>query len=199
MDITEEPKTPEAPKLPKTLDAPGAPMKAEKPKKVSEPKKVPDENKPMAISKMKKPDLIAECNARGLDSKGTVPELKQRIKEARAAPQPSTGYHTQDDDEDEDEEEYKDAIPILPTDTELNPFTNEGEFSDDGYVIIIINYEIAVTTYQDPPAVGAYMTFIHDQTREFIFSGTVTGKHYIETKMTLGEVPNEELEHYVMK
>jgi hypothetical protein len=32
FDITEEPKTPEAPKIPKTLDAPGAPMKAKKPR-----------------------------------------------------------------------------------------------------------------------------------------------------------------------
>jgi hypothetical protein len=37
----------------------------------------------MALSKMKKPDLVAECEERGLDSEGTVAQLKERIKEAR--------------------------------------------------------------------------------------------------------------------
>jgi hypothetical protein len=37
----------------------------------------------MALSKMKKGDLVAECESRGLDSEGTVSQLKERVKEAR--------------------------------------------------------------------------------------------------------------------
>jgi hypothetical protein len=45
--------------------------------------KVDTTSKLMALSKMKKPDLVAECEERGLDSEGTVAQLKERVKEAR--------------------------------------------------------------------------------------------------------------------
>ena len=38
----------------------------------------------MAFSKMKKGDLVSECEMRDIDSEGTVAQLKERIKEARA-------------------------------------------------------------------------------------------------------------------
>jgi len=191
-----EPKTPEAPKAPKVIEAPGAPLKAERPKKVSEPKKASDENKPMAISKMKKPDLIAECNARGLDSEGTVAQLKERVKEARAAPPPPVEEVVYYDENDEPIDQS--AIPVLPAEY-LNPFTNKGEYSNGDYVILILDHEIAVTTYQEPEAIGAYLKLRHDQTGESLLSGTVTGKHYVKTGVKIGEVPNEDLDHYVMK
>jgi len=37
----------------------------------------------MALSKMKKGDLVQECEERGLDSEGTVSQLKERVKDAR--------------------------------------------------------------------------------------------------------------------
>jgi hypothetical protein len=37
----------------------------------------------MALSKMKKGDLVLECEERGLDSEGTVSQLKERLKAAR--------------------------------------------------------------------------------------------------------------------
>jgi hypothetical protein len=37
----------------------------------------------MALSKMKKGDLVKECEERGLDSEGTVAQLKERVKDAR--------------------------------------------------------------------------------------------------------------------
>lgn len=42
----------------------------------------------MAISKMKKPDLVTECDMRGIDSEGTVTQLKERIKLARESDTP---------------------------------------------------------------------------------------------------------------
>jgi hypothetical protein len=209
-----EPKTPEAPKVTKELEAPGAPMKAERSekapeaKKVSEPKKAPeakkalepkqvDENKPMAISKMKKSDLVAECKVRGLDSEGTVAQLKERVKEARAAPVPAPV--PVEEEENEEEDTYlKDAIPILNAEY-LNPYTNEGEYASDDYTIIILDNSIAVTTYQEVPSVGEYLKFIDDQTREFLFCGTVTANYCPMTGEKTGNIPDEDLEHYVMK
>ena len=43
----------------------------------------------MAFSKMKKPDLVAECEMRGLESDGTVAQLKERVKDARASDEPT--------------------------------------------------------------------------------------------------------------
>lgn len=58
------------------------PVVLELPAKVSKPKV--DEPKALqALSKMKKPDLVRECEERDLDSEGTVAQLKDRIKEAR--------------------------------------------------------------------------------------------------------------------
>jgi hypothetical protein len=84
------------------LEALPAPVKVPKPKapakpkapKVPKPKVTPDQafsdahvytepEKLMALSKMKKPDLVAECDSRGLDSEGTVAQLKDRVKDAR--------------------------------------------------------------------------------------------------------------------
>jgi hypothetical protein len=42
----------------------------------------------MAISKMKKPDLVTECDMRGIDSEGTVTQLKERVKLARESDSP---------------------------------------------------------------------------------------------------------------
>jgi hypothetical protein len=42
----------------------------------------------MALSKMKKGDLVRECEERGLDSEGTVSQLKERVKEARDKEEP---------------------------------------------------------------------------------------------------------------
>jgi hypothetical protein len=58
------------------------PIKVKVPKAVKAPKE-PDA--PKALSKMKKPDLVRECEERDLDSEGTVAQLKDRIKEAREA------------------------------------------------------------------------------------------------------------------
>jgi hypothetical protein len=79
------------------LPAP-VPVKVPKPKAPAKPKapKVPkpkftgdtepvEPEKLMALSKMKKPELVAECDSRGLDSEGTVAQLKDRVKEAREA------------------------------------------------------------------------------------------------------------------
>ena len=66
------------------LDAPEAEAPAKKaPVKRSEPAK-------MALSKMKKPDLVLECEERGLDSEGTVSQLKERVKEARDQEDPES-------------------------------------------------------------------------------------------------------------
>ena len=46
-------------------------------------------DKPLALSKMKKADLVEECERRGLDSEGTIPQLKERVKDARAAEEPA--------------------------------------------------------------------------------------------------------------
>ena len=104
---------PVKPKVPKVqgpnvlevdLEALPAPVKVPKPKapakpkspKVPKPKVTPDQafsdahvytepEKLMALSKMKKPELVAECDSRGLDSEGTVAQLKDRVKDAREA------------------------------------------------------------------------------------------------------------------
>ena len=43
----------------------------------------------MALSKMKKGDLVKECEERGLESDGTVAQLKERVKEARDKDEPA--------------------------------------------------------------------------------------------------------------
>ena len=80
------------------LEALPVPVKVPKPKAPAKPKapKVPkpkftgdtepvEPEKLMALSKMKKPELVAECDSRGLDSEGTVAQLKDRVKDAREA------------------------------------------------------------------------------------------------------------------
>ena len=66
-------------KLVVDLEVPIKAVKVPKPKVV----KVPEPDAPKALSKMKKPDLVRECEERDLDSEGTVAQLKDRIKEAR--------------------------------------------------------------------------------------------------------------------
>lgn len=63
------PAKPKAPKVPKVVPTPGDTE--------------PEPEKLMALSKMKKPELVAECDSRGLDSEGTVAQLKDRVKDAR--------------------------------------------------------------------------------------------------------------------
>jgi hypothetical protein len=74
------PAKPKAPKVPKPHKAP-TPDEAFSDAHVYAP--APDPKVLMALSKMKKPDLVAECDERGLDSEGTVAQLKDRVKEAR--------------------------------------------------------------------------------------------------------------------
>jgi len=78
-------KTPEPESDTEIVPAPKAKKKASKPK---EPKE-DTSKKLMALSKMKKPDLVAECEERGLDSEGTVAQLKERVKEARESESPA--------------------------------------------------------------------------------------------------------------
>ena len=133
------------PKAPKAVD-PDAPPKAPK---VPKPTKVPDEPKgpaPMALSKMKKPDLVAECEERGLDSEGTVAQLKERVKDARAAlgekkparkkaepkpkaaPPPPPPVPLEEEDGEEDEEEFPDIKKLRD---ELEEEEEEEEEHDD--------------------------------------------------------------------
>lgn len=44
---------------------------------------------PVDFTKLKKPDLVAECAARGLDVEGTVPDLVQRLTADDAAKAPT--------------------------------------------------------------------------------------------------------------
>jgi len=72
-----------------SIQKPSPPVPKKVPEKV--PKKVPEVQKSplMAFSKMKKPDLVAECDMRGLESDGTVAQLKERVKDARASDEPT--------------------------------------------------------------------------------------------------------------
>jgi hypothetical protein len=63
---------------PEPAPAPAPAVKAKK----NEPK-AKESKAVMALSKMKKGDLVLECEERGLDSEGTVSQLKERLKEAR--------------------------------------------------------------------------------------------------------------------
>ena len=88
--ITVDLEEPAAPKAPKVPAAPKAPKVPKAPKEPATPKATkvpaaPKEPAQMALSKMKKPDLVMECEERGLDSEGTVAQLKDRVKDARAA------------------------------------------------------------------------------------------------------------------
>jgi len=58
--------------------------------KEAEPAKVVVSKSFMALSKMKKGDLVRECEERGLDSEGTVSQLKDRVKEARDKESPAS-------------------------------------------------------------------------------------------------------------
>ena len=65
------------------------PVKAKKVKvPVDDPPSVVFSGPLMAFSKMKKGDLVSECERRNLDSEGTVSQLKERVKEARDADSP---------------------------------------------------------------------------------------------------------------
>ena len=72
----------------KPASSSSSPVKAKKTK--AKAKKAPKEpeTKLMALSKMKKPELVAECEERGLDSEGTVAQLKDRLKDARSGEEP---------------------------------------------------------------------------------------------------------------
>ena len=89
LDAThhDEPEAEPKKKLPKAK-APKEPKEsAGQPKAPNEPSEQGD--KPLALSKMKKADLVEECERRGLDSEGTIPQLKERVKDARAAEEPA--------------------------------------------------------------------------------------------------------------
>lgn len=85
VEVDLEAPEPEVESEPEIEVAPQPKKKAatkKKAEKVKEPKE-DTSKKPMALSKMKKPELVAECEERGLDSEGTVAQLKERLKEAR--------------------------------------------------------------------------------------------------------------------
>ena len=63
------------------LSEPVAPVK--KARKPRAPKAPSDQ---VPLSKMKKADLVAECEKLGLDPEGTIAQLKERVKEARLHP-----------------------------------------------------------------------------------------------------------------
>jgi len=84
----EAPAVPEPESDTEIVPAPKPKKKASKPKEPKEPKE-DTSKKLMALSKMKKPDLVAECEERGLDSEGTVAQLKERVKEARESEAPT--------------------------------------------------------------------------------------------------------------
>ena len=72
------------------VDAPvPKPKKPSAKRAAKEPKASSEQgDKLLALSKMKKADLIEECERRGLDSEGTIPQLKERVKDARAGAEP---------------------------------------------------------------------------------------------------------------
>jgi hypothetical protein len=72
------------------VDAPvPKPKKPSAKRAAKEPKAASEQgDKLLALSKMKKADLIEECERRGLDSEGTIPQLKERVKDARAGAEP---------------------------------------------------------------------------------------------------------------
>jgi len=76
-----------APKKATKAKAPKEPKESATQPKASSPSEQGD--KPLALSKMKKADLVEECERRGLDSEGTIPQLKERVKDARAAEEPA--------------------------------------------------------------------------------------------------------------
>jgi hypothetical protein len=64
-------------------EAPSEPASPKPKSKGKAPKaKVPEKALP-ALSKMKKAELVEECEVRGLDSEGTVAQLRERLKESR--------------------------------------------------------------------------------------------------------------------
>ena len=96
FELSEPVKKPELPaKVPTKVAVKPKVPKVPKVDKVAEPKALQAPHALTALSKMKKPDLVRECEERDLDSEGTVSQLKDRIKEARigtvpvkAAPKP---------------------------------------------------------------------------------------------------------------
>jgi hypothetical protein len=72
-----------------TVDLEPESFKEPEPVKVKEAKVVVSKSF-MALSKMKKGDLVRECEERGLDSEGTVSQLKDRVKEARDKESPAS-------------------------------------------------------------------------------------------------------------
>ena len=59
------------------------------PEPVTKPKAKEKAPPTMALSKMKKAELVTECEVRGLDSEGTVAQLRERLKEARDESEPA--------------------------------------------------------------------------------------------------------------
>jgi hypothetical protein len=70
------------------LEEPEPKPKPEPVKKVPKVVKAKALGAVMALSKMKKVDLVKECEERGLDSEGTVSQLKERVKESREKDNP---------------------------------------------------------------------------------------------------------------
>ena len=79
FDLSEPVKNPA--KVPVKPKASKVPVKPKAPKVPAAPHASP--HALTALSKMKKPDLVRECEERDLDSEGTVAQLKERIKESR--------------------------------------------------------------------------------------------------------------------
>lgn len=85
FDLETETVKPVKPVKPKKVKAKEPKEKTtEKPKKTKEVEKTVSNGVPMALSKMKKQDLIDELDSLGIDSAGlTVVKLKEKVKEAR--------------------------------------------------------------------------------------------------------------------
>jgi hypothetical protein len=95
----------------------------------------------MAFSKMKKPDLVAECEMRGLDSDGTVVQLKERVKDARASDEPTKKVRKPRAPKEpkkvkepkEPKKKVKESPPPPPPPKVVVPLEEEGDSEDEEF------------------------------------------------------------------
>ena len=93
------------------------------------------------------------------------------------------------------------AFPLLPTDTTMNPFTNQGEYKDCSHEVVILDGDLYVLTTSGSPYhnVGDTFKIRHDQTHENLGTAIVIGTHDVKNKIIKGNVPNEDLDQMVFK
>ena len=123
--VPANPKVPAKPKVPKPKVPKVSRPKAPRPNDDAPIHKEPTQ---MALSKMKKPDLVLECEEHGLDSEGTVAQLKDRVKDARAA----SGVHTKAKPKPRDKVKYVPPLPPVPLEEEDGSDTEEVEPDSPG-------------------------------------------------------------------